>query len=95
MSIAFNLLESAMWLVLGAMVAVRARSAIPRLRRVGFVTAIALLAFAGTDIVEARTGAWFRPWWLLVYNGLCIAVLVGCYVAYRFLREVPSNRGAV
>jgi hypothetical protein len=95
MFIAFNLLEAAMWLVLGTIVAVRARLAVPRLRRVGFVAASALIAFAGTDIVEARTGAWFRPWWLLVYNGLCIAVLLGCYVAYRFVREVPANRDAV
>jgi hypothetical protein len=40
------------------------------------VAAAVLLAFGGSDVVETRTGAWWHPWWLLVWKGLCVVALV-------------------
>jgi len=40
------------------------------------MAAVAFLAFAGTDLVEMQTGAWWRPWWLLVWKAACVGVLV-------------------
>jgi hypothetical protein len=34
--------------------------------------AVAFLAFGLSDVVEVQTGAWWKPWWLLVWKGACI-----------------------
>jgi hypothetical protein len=83
----FNACEAAFWVVVGAVVIVRSRAAPSRVRRVGLIAGLAFFAFAGTDLVELRTGAWYRPWWLLVYNALCITTLAACYGAYLPARK--------
>ena len=40
------------------------------------IAAVTFCAFGVSDIVEVETGAWWRPWWLLVWKGLCIVVLL-------------------
>jgi hypothetical protein len=41
------------------------------------VAAVVLLAFGASDVVEAGTGAWWHPWWLLVWKGGCVVILLG------------------
>jgi hypothetical protein len=45
--------------------------------------AATLIAFGVSDVIEIQTGAWWRPWWLLVWKGLCIAVLVSLFWQWR------------
>ncbi len=45
-------------------------------RRPVICAAIVLVAFGGSDIVEADTGAWWRPWWLLLWKSLCILLFL-------------------
>ena len=78
----FNVAEAVFWLVLAVIVAMRVRLAHPSSRRLGYLSAAAFLAFAGTDLVEAKTGEWYRPLWLLGYNAACVALLLGCYLQY-------------
>jgi hypothetical protein len=79
----FDAIEAVLWVIIGIAVLVRSRNASGRLRHVGLVAGLAFFAFAGTDLVELRTGAWYRPWWLLVYNVLCVTTLAVCYGVYR------------
>jgi hypothetical protein len=90
----FNVVEAVFWLVLAAIVATRARSAHPSFRLLGYIVSVAFLAFAGTDLVEVKTGAWYRPWWLLGYNVACLAVILGCYVKYLSVRKVLAAEDA-
>lgn len=78
-----NIAEAIFWVVLALVIAVRSRGAPPALRPIGYVAAVAFFAFAGTDLVEAQSGAWYRPWWLLVYNAVCVTVIAGCLWQYR------------
>lgn len=78
----FNMGEAISWIVLAIIVAIRANMAHPSLRRLGFLVAAAFFAFAGTDVIESRTGAWYRPWWLLAYNAACVTIILGCYIRY-------------
>ena len=87
MTAVFNVCEGFFWLGLALALAVRTRSAAPPTKGLGFVAAAAFAAFAGTDFVEARTGAWYDPPWLLAYNMACIAVLAICFLRYRVLRR--------
>lgn len=42
----------------------------------------AFLLFGLSDVVEASTGAWWRPWWLLVWKGLCLLVFAALLLRY-------------
>ena len=59
--------------------------------RAGFLCAAALLLFGVSDIVETRTGAWYEPWWLLVWKTVCVAVIAG--IAGRMRRNYLQSRG--
>lgn len=87
----FNVAEAVFWVVLAVVIAVRARFSHPALRRLGFLVAFAFFAFAGTDLIEAKTGAWYRPLWLLGYNAACLAVIAGCFVRYLFVRRALAD----
>lgn len=69
----FNLVEGVFWIgmgvwVLGIRRLVRARRQV--------VLAFSLIAFGVSDFVEMRSGAWWTPWWLLVWKGICVGVFV-------------------
>ena len=50
------------------------------------LTAIDLVLFGISDYIEARTGAWWDPVWLLIMNVACIAGFVFAGWKYRQLR---------
>ena len=87
-----NYIEAGLWIVLGVGFAVRAtRSASGAARQSGRIAAITLLAFGASDLVETRTGAWWHPWWLLVWKGLCVIVLAGLVAAWwKGRRDRPT-----
>lgn len=81
-----NYAEAALWVVIAVIVAtlsLRRR----RLNRTSVLLAVALLAFGASDIVEARTGAWWRPWWLLVWKGACLLCFLAVLVAHLRARR--------
>ena len=49
------------------------------------VAAIAFFAFGISDIIEARTGSWWKPPSLLALNIGCLLVLIACYIRHRKL----------
>jgi hypothetical protein len=88
----FNAFEIVLWAALGLALAWRGRALPPAGRRLGRIAAVAFLAFAASDAVELRTGAWWRPWWLFAWKAACVAVLAGCLVAWR--RAAGRRRSA-
>jgi hypothetical protein len=88
----FNGLEAFLWLVLAIVIAVRFRNSDRGLRRLSWMTAVLLAAFAVSDVIEMQTGAWWRPVGLLILKGVCLAGLTGCFVA--MIRRVrAANAG--
>ena len=89
----FNALEIVVWSVPGLMLlAVSFRR---RQSRMEAATAgLLFLAFAGSDAMELTTGAWWRPWRLLVWKAACIAglVLVGLRVWRRVRDEEQQGQ---
>ena len=53
-----------------------------RRRRFCLFGAVVFVVFGGSDFYEAQTGAWYKPWWLIVWNGACIAGIVVVIVWY-------------
>lgn len=77
----FNVFEAVLWTALGVYAVVLAtrsatrseeRSATRRL----LLIAVVFWIFAGSEVMETQTGAWWKPWWLAVWKGGCIAVLI-------------------
>ena len=77
-----NAIEALVWWVLGVCM-LMAALARPIERNQCLLTAIALVLFGCSDIVEISTGAWWRPWWLLTWKGACVLILCRQWNAHR------------
>ncbi len=71
-----NYMEGALWTPLGIVAAIQSFRVASNLRLDLIVLSLALVAFGTSDVVEAQTGAWWRPLWLLVWKGLCLVVML-------------------
>lgn len=95
-----NIGEAALWAAMGVVVLARSfmrgsRQFRPT-RWASLLAAATLFAFALSDVIESQTGAWWRPWWLLVWKGTCVLVLAGVVATWvvrarRFRADVPHK----
>lgn len=81
----FNLVEAAIWALFGVILLGAAARRRPGWRH-AVVAGAAFLAFGASDLVEVRTGTWWRPWWLLAWKAGCVVVLAGTYRSWRRFR---------
>lgn len=87
----FNVFEAILWTVLGILSLINAFRILLRWRP---LVAMALLffLFAGSEVIETQTGAWWNPWWLAVWKGLCIAGLLTLGLDhYRWQKAASSD----
>lgn len=66
----FNALEAVLWTGLAVWILFRRNPPVTRFRRGAWF--VALFLFGLSDVVEVQTGAFWRPWWLLVWKGACL-----------------------
>lgn len=85
-----NAFEVVWWIGCGAVVGAKSLRAGAPHRWRGLLSAVTLVLFGLSDVVELQTGAWWRPWWLLVWKALCIAILVTC-AWIHFRRRAAST----
>ena len=91
---AFNAFEAVLWSMLAIFCEVSAAK-LPERRWKLLVAAITFVAFAGSEITEMQTGAWWRPIWLLVWKAACIVTLVAIGVDHYYWqknRRCQNNR---
>jgi len=79
----FNVIEALFWLAVAAGFAWAALLSRKRPRWALPAAAVTLAAFGISDFVEARTGAWWRPWCLFVWKAGCLALLISLYAWHR------------
>jgi hypothetical protein len=83
----FNYIESGLWFALS--IALMARlfkeGSHSRFCKLLVLSASTFFVFGLSDVIEANTGAWWRPWWLLLMKGLCVVSFVVCFIWYRRL----------
>lgn len=84
-----NYAEACVWVGMGVFVVYQSIRS-PR-RKLGFILAVTLFAFGGSDVVEAHTGAWYDPWWLFVWKALCVLVFLICGIAHAKRRRRESR----
>ena len=86
-----NLIEAVVWFVFALVLFIYAFRRQRRLRSTFWFLAVIIVAFGFSDLVEARTGAWWKPWWLLVWKASCVGGLLGG--TWRYRRLTKSDLG--
>ena len=86
-----NLVEAGVWFLLAIILLIQALRSERRLRRTLLVLVITLVVFGVSDLVESRTGAWWKPWWLFVWKAGCVSMLCLGFVRYYRLTKLPSQ----
>jgi hypothetical protein len=86
----YNHIEFYIWLVVGIV------CFLLYWKKAKFCSSILLLtfmAFGISDLVEMRTGAWYRPWWLLIWKATCImAILFIIRYLYKLNHKKDNDR---
>lgn len=86
-----NYIEAVFWAIVGLAFLIRSLSRTNRQRLQSLIAAGAFILFGASDVVEAQTGAWWRPWWLLAWKAACLVVLACLLTGHvrrrRILRE--------
>ncbi|GBE16551.1 hypothetical protein BMS3Abin15_00372 [bacterium BMS3Abin15] len=82
----FNFIEGIYWLTLGVFVLTLLKATPHKYKRLALFTSLILILFSITDFIEIGTGAYWIPWWLLVWNIICVSGLILSLAWYIKLR---------
>lgn len=77
-----NRCEAGLWFLVAVALFVHSWRAKPELRKICWTLASAFLLFGISDLIEAETGAWWRPLWLLAMKGGCLLVIAAGFWQY-------------
>ena len=83
-----NLVEAGFWMISGVVVALGLWVQARRMTSFGWLSGALCVLFGVSDLVEARTGAWWRPWWLFFWKAVCLSGMAVCFLKYRRDRTV-------
>jgi hypothetical protein len=77
-----NYIEAAFWTTVAIGFALAASRRAGLARRECLIAAVTFLLFGLSDVVEAHTGAWYDPWWLLLWKALCLLSIARSLIVY-------------
>ncbi len=86
-----NLIEAGVWFVFALVLFIYAFRRARRLRPTLWFLAAVIVVFGFSDLVEARTGAWWKPWWLFVWKASCVLLMLAGVWRYRRLTKKGSG----
>ncbi len=85
-----NFFEGFFWIAIGLCFAESLRR--PGLRKAKLIATLNFIAFGLSDFVEYHTGAWWRPWWLLLWKAVCVCILMVQFIGYVKRRRYRLKR---
>jgi hypothetical protein len=89
----FNLFEAIFWIFVAALCLARSLTSQKREYRKYFrLLSVGFFFFGISDFVEAKTGAWWVPWWLVIWKGACIIELVWSFVGYYIAKKQEDSK---
>ncbi|ESP91451.1 hypothetical protein N483_18100 [Pseudoalteromonas luteoviolacea NCIMB 1944] len=85
----FNYIESMLWfaMALTLIINLLLKGHKDAYFTVSIIASLAFIAFGISDIIEASTGAWWRPFSLLALKAVCVVSFIGCFVKYRKIKS--------
>jgi hypothetical protein len=85
-----NLIEALVWFAAAAAMLVKSRSETRPARNALLLLATATVGFGVSDLVEMRTSAWWKPWWLFVWKAACVLAMLALFTRYfRLVKRRP------
>ena len=87
-----NIIEAGVWFLLSLVLVGYVFTQPKPLRPALWLLAVTMAVFGSSDLVEARTGAWWTPWWLFVWKALCAVGLLCGFVRYFKVRKAIGRR---
>jgi phosphoglycerol transferase MdoB-like AlkP superfamily enzyme len=87
----FNSVEMFFWMSIGAIFFASGFYNRNRYKKLTFFLSIVFVAFGLSDGVEFHTGAWWHPWWLLLWKVLCVAIFALSLTYYLWRRRHLSQ----
>lgn len=86
-----NFLEGFLWIAVSLTFGIMAYRTPGPKRWLWQLLAAAFLLFGISDFIETQTGAWWKPWWLLVMKGSCILIFLYAMWRYRKISIAAPN----
>ena len=85
----FNLAEAGLWFIIAALLlqARLSNKTEAKYKKNLLVCGCFFIAFGISDLIEAKTGAWWQPIELFILKAVCVFGFVGCYIKYRRLKK--------
>lgn len=85
-----NYIEAGIWIAIALGFGVRIIRPSGTERYQALIAFLTFFVFGLSDIIEVQTGAWWRPWWLLVWKSLCVFSMAALLINY--LRSRSDSR---
>ena len=82
----FNLCEGIVWLILAIVIYFFPLFRDEKNNR-GRGLSLFLIFFGISDFIEMNTGAWWKPWWLLIWKAICLGGIVFLLTDYFIKRR--------
>ena len=82
-----NHVEAGLWSTIGVAMLIASFKQRGVIRTDCILAGVTFLLFGGSDLIEATTGAWWRPWWLFAWKALCVLVFLVLLVRYARRRR--------
>jgi hypothetical protein len=76
-----NRIEAALWFLIALILLITHLFVVARYD--ALIAAGAFALFGVSDLIEAHTGAWWHPWWLLVWKACCLVVFACLLVRHN------------
>jgi hypothetical protein len=76
----FNYIEAIFWISIGITYLYFANTKTSKLYF--FFVALTFITFGISDIVEANTGAWWKPLWLFFWKAICLISFIILIIVY-------------
>jgi hypothetical protein len=89
---AFNLGEAGLWFAFSAVMLIKAWRLQNKLREIFASLCAAFFFFGISDLIEAHTGAWWTPLWLLLWKTVCLAWLLFDFFRYRKATKISPAK---
>lgn len=85
-----NLIEAGFWFMVAVFLFIQAFRSQRGVRRILCLLSGAFFVFGVSDLIEAQTGAWWRPLWLLLLKSGCVLVFLFGFREYYRIRKSPD-----
>jgi hypothetical protein len=86
-----NNAEAVLWTAIGVAFAAAALTRRGAARKKCLIAAVVFVLFGASDLVEAHTGAWWRPWWLFAWKAACVVAMFVLYLDHRRARRAAQH----